>query len=226
MAKCYACGGRVDHYAEGGSVRSGKNRRDNEKGVHSSGSQGSGNSTAGSLARVGKKLAAHGEKARVYGEEKAGDGAKAASRDLHRKKYEELKGMRRDRKNLAEGGYVEDEMQSGYQDMPEIYDSPEDDYLSVDVPNLDPVDDMLDDSDIVDEIMEQRYSEGGQVANDVGEGQEADKMPNQFDDLVLRDELEFSYTGDNSGDHLGDESLDDEEEELVDGIMRKRKKLP
>lgn len=65
-------------------------------------------------------------------------------------------------------------------------------------------------------------SEGGEVANDTGEGQGADKSPNQFDDLVLRDGLEFSETGENSGDKKGDKRSH-KEDDLVAKAMLKRK---
>lgn len=64
------------------------------------------------------------------------------------------------------------------------------------------------------------YSEGGMVANETGEGASADKSPNEFDDLVLRDGLEFSLDGKNSGDELGGPSKMD----LVSRAMLKRKK--
>ncbi len=60
------------------------------------------------------------------------------------------------------------------------------------------------------------YSEGGMVSNDVGEGEEADKKPNEFDDLVLRDGLEEHYTGANSGD-------EDNDNDIVKRAMKKRK---
>ncbi len=69
------------------------------------------------------------------------------------------------------------------------------------------------------------YSEGGQIANDTSKV-DPDSEHAQYDDLVLRDDLEFSYTGNNSGDKLGDESLDDEEQDMIDEIMKERKKRP
>lgn len=68
------------------------------------------------------------------------------------------------------------------------------------------------------------YSKGGQVSNDVGEGQEAAKLPNQFDDLVLRDDMEFNYTGANSGDEIGDAQEDEDQRDMVSMIMKSRKK--
>lgn len=66
-----------------------------------------------------------------------------------------------------------------------------------------------------------RYSHGGQVANDLGEGAAADELPNEFDDLVLRDDEEMEgYTEKNSGDDIGGPSKSD----VVSKAMLKRKK--
>lgn len=67
-----------------------------------------------------------------------------------------------------------------------------------------------------------KFSEGGKVANDTSPI--TDDMPAQYDDLVLRDDLESSYTGENSGDELGNEALDEEEEDLIAKIMKSRSK--
>ena len=79
----------------------------------------------------------------------------------------------------------------------------------------------MEDADMIARIMHKRkmYSEGGMVANDVGVA-EADKLPAEYDDLVLRDELEDAYTGANSGDEDGSTVKDDP----IDRIMMKRKK--
>lgn len=70
-----------------------------------------------------------------------------------------------------------------------------------------------------------RYSEGGRVANDTGTGQEADKLPNQHDDLVLRDDLESTYgEDDNAGDDLGNGQEDEDRKDIVARIMRSRAK--
>lgn len=74
--------------------------------------------------------------------------------------------------------------------------------------------------DMVGRVM-RKMSKGGQVANDVGEGQEADKKPNEFDDLVLRDDLEFSDSGANSGDEDGGPSKDDV---IARAMMKKKAK--
>lgn len=78
-------------------------------------------------------------------------------------------------------------------------------------------------ADMVSRIMKRMYSKGGMVANDVGIA-EADKEPAEYDDLVLRDDLDSSYTGENSGDEIGNEGEDERRSDIVSRIMRSRKK--
>lgn len=80
------------------------------------------------------------------------------------------------------------------------------------------------DDDMISRIMRQRFSMGGKVANNVGTGQEADAEENQFDDLVKDDDLEFHYTGANSGDDLGDQQEDEDRHDIVSKIMKSRAK--
>jgi len=68
----------------------------------------------------------------------------------------------------------------------------------------------------------QRLSQGGKVANETEPV--ADFLPNEFDDLVLRDDLDFSYTGKNSGDEVGNSGEDERRKDLVMRAMLKRKK--
>lgn len=75
--------------------------------------------------------------------------------------------------------------------------------------------------DMISKILSKRkaMSHGGQVANDTDFT--ADQAPNEFDDLVLRDDEEMEgYTGENSGDEIGGPSKDD----AVSRAMIKRKK--
>lgn len=109
----------------------------------------------------------------------------------------------------AEGGFVEEEKASGYEMMPKALDK---ENMAAEE----------EDNDMIERIMSQRYSEGGRVAND--DEPIADEEPNQFDDLVKRDDLEFSYDGANSGDELGNERLDQDDEDLVARIMASRRK--
>lgn len=75
---------------------------------------------------------------------------------------------------------------------------------------------------VVDRVMKKRYSEGGRVANT--DELTADFDPMEFDYLHLRDDLEFSETGDNSGDFLGDEQEDEDRRDIVSRVMRSRAK--
>ena len=84
-----------------------------------------------------------------------------------------------------------------------------------------------DDKDMISRIMSKRMSKGGMVANeDHGHDDEdlADFMPNEFDDLAMRDDLEESYTGANSGDELGNEGEDKRRSDIVARIMASRAK--
>jgi hypothetical protein len=79
--------------------------------------------------------------------------------------------------------------------------------------------------DMVGRIMKKRqqmYSEGGKVANQ--DKEITGDMPNEFDDLHLRDDLESSYTGSNSGDELGNDQEDEDRNDIVSRIMRSRAK--
>lgn len=75
------------------------------------------------------------------------------------------------------------------------------------------------DADMIARIMHKRkeYSEGGMVANDVGVA-EADKLPAEYDDLVLRDDLDGSQPEDSN------EHGDDLPEDMVSRVMLKKKK--
>lgn len=90
-------------------------------------------------------------------------------------------------------------------------------------------DSEADDMDMIGRIMKQRqmhFSKGGKVANG-GEDKlshMADGDPNNFDDLSLRDDLESSYTGKNSGDMDGNEQDDDDKSDIVSKIMKSRAK--
>lgn len=86
------------------------------------------------------------------------------------------------------------------------------------------VDGNMEDADMIARIMHKRkmYSEGGMVAND--DEPIADEMPAQYDDLALRDDLESSYTGANSGDELGNKAMDEEDHDVVNRIMKSRAK--
>ncbi len=94
----------------------------------------------------------------------------------------------------------------------------------------------MSEEDMVDRIMKKRsenfsgldrYSEGGKVANQEhgpNDSRLAGFSPNEFDDLVLRDDLESSYTGANSGDYVGNDQEDEDRKDIVARIMASRKK--
>jgi hypothetical protein len=78
--------------------------------------------------------------------------------------------------------------------------------------------------DMVGRIMMKRqhmYSEGGKVANK--EENLTWDMPNEFDDLALRDDLESTYTGANSGDEDGNQAEEKDRRDPVARIMMKRR---
>ena len=85
----------------------------------------------------------------------------------------------------------------------------------------------VEDDDMVTRIMKKRrYSEGGRVANeDHGprDSRLAGFEQNEFDDLALRDDLEDSDTGRNSGDEIGDRREDKDNRDIVSRIMESRK---
>ncbi len=109
---------------------------------------------------------------------------------------------------MAEGGFVEEEKESGYERMPEGREK------------MDSAA-MMEDEDMISRIMKQRYSKGGRIANDTPIT--ADFEDNQFDDLVKDDDLEMHYTGQNSGDEIGNEKMDEDDRDLIARIMKSRR---
>lgn len=75
--------------------------------------------------------------------------------------------------------------------------------------------------ELIERIMQQHaMSKGGKVANDVEPI--ADSESAQYDLLPKEDDLEFSYTGENSGDEDGNAAVEDDEDELISRIMKSR----
>lgn len=143
--------------------------------------------------QYGTSDAGHFAKYKTSGNDGSKEYTNEKAKGEHRKVLDEMKEMPKPKLPMAEGGMLTD---SGYQTDAEMLD-------------------------MVGRIMAKRqmhYSEGGKVAN--SDLPEADFMPNEFDDLHLRDDLESSYTGANSGDELGGPSKDD----MVARIMMKRRK--
>lgn len=116
-------------------------------------------------------------------------------------------------KKYAEGGFIHEEEESGYEPMPEEHASHE--YKH-------PVENQEDHEDMVGRIILKHLSKGGMVAN--ATPIKADFEENEFDDLVKDDGLEQHYTGANSGDELGDEQEDHDRHDMISMIMKSRKK--
>lgn len=152
--------------------------------------------------------------------------------------------------NMAEGGFVKEEEESGYRSMPREHEK-------MDEPAMEESDRMLnqhgeeeegamgmeednepqherhvehaeenqdDHEDMIGHIMKQRmkhFSKGGRVANETGE--HADFEDNQFDDLVKDDDLEFHDTAANSGDELDDPQENEDEHDMISQIMKSRR---
>lgn len=153
---------------------------------------------------------------------------------------------------MAHGGFVHEEKATGYHSLPEEHEKhnhaaiheddrmlnqhgeeevgpegiEEDSEHHYDRKVSHPVENQSDHEDMVGEIMHARrkhFSHGGRVANDtpIVAGFE----PNQFDDLVKDDDdMEFHYTGANSGDEIGDHREDEDRHDMVREIMRDRRK--
>lgn len=82
---------------------------------------------------------------------------------------------------------------------------------------------FADGGDVVSSIMKKRGSTPGAKANEAGIT--ADFEPNEFDDMVLDDNLDdFHDTGANSGDELGDHQEDEDRRDIVASIMKSRGK--
>jgi hypothetical protein len=140
--------------------------------------------------------------------------------------------------SYAEGGFLGEEMASGYLHEPandvklnHMAAAEDAKRLNKHMPDFHESTEEADDS-LVDRIMmnrkennagEAKFSEGGRVANftpAIGGSND-----NEFDDLYLRDELESTYGEDNNaGDDLGNEQEDERRRDLVDRIMLKDRK--
>lgn len=228
--------------AEGGNIKAGKQRHENEKGVHPESFQyGSGStSLAGAAIKSGAydpgMPKSHGEK------------LKAGVKSEHERVLSEQRAMPKPKLPMAEGGFI-----GSYQsDCDEHCEEPcaiheqasgfvdhegndvrhnatarhEDDMDLNQHGDMDEgAGDMNSMSPTVRKIMmgrAQGYSEGGKVAN--SDLPEADFMPNEFDDLHLRDDLEEHYTAENSGDELGNAQEDMDRKDVVSRIMASRRK--
>ncbi len=102
---------------------------------------------------------------------------------------------------MADGGMVEEEEASGYQPFPKPEDAGEE--------------------GIVDRIMN-RFAKGGAVANDTPPV--ADFEENDFDVLPEMEDTEADETGAEDGDDLGNEQMEEDEDDIVNRAMKSWKK--
>lgn len=110
----------------------------------------------------------------------------------------------------AEGGFIHEEEESGYEPKPAIHGSHEYDHA-------------VENQDVVKRAMEAiRMSHGGIVANE--DKPEADFEPDEFDDLEKDDHLDFHESGAEAGDEDGDEQEDEDRRDIVARAKKSFKK--
>lgn len=230
LAIAYAVKRRAKKMAEGGNIKAGKQRHENEKGVHPE-SFSYGNTSSSNAGAAVRSGAYDKGMPKSYAAK-----MKAGIHQEHKEKLAELKSMPNPKlKGLAHGGEVDpyhhslhdsefhgEEEASGYMN-----------HEGSDVHHNEAAeheDSEMAHEDMVGRIMKKRmlamggecYSRGGVVANE--DHGHADALPNEFDDLVLDDHLESHYDADNAGDHLGDAAQDHRDEDMVSKIMKSRAK--
>jgi hypothetical protein len=163
---------------------------------------------------------------RHEGESLAGQYAKAGYKEHAKQSHEdvlsEMKSMKgKDRKYMAEGGDVDADKLSEDIDSATWIGNPKRPPSS----SYAEGGEVDEGHDLVDAIMLKRKGNSpGAEANRTGPM--TDFEDNQFDDLVKDDHLdsEADYTGANSGDHLGNEAMDERDHDLISAIMRSRRK--
>lgn len=213
--------------AEGGEALSKKKRAVNafrghsgvtsDKGVHADISR-YGGGPAG--------MSGAGKMVRENGEDDIG-----FAKDLHRRKLDELKSMKKP-DLMAQGGEAHHDANKGWSQKDKEDFSKGAGGSADDSNQPDPFKHEstgffgMAGGGRVDRIMKKRHmmSEGGMMANDDGKGAAADHDPNEFDDLVLDDHLSMHETGANSGDELGNEQMDHDNDDIVSRIMKSRAK--
>lgn len=206
------------NYYGGGAV--GVNAPTMEKGV----------SHAGHFARLGKDR----DKRDPMKEEDAEYAKEAHSNSL--KELKSMKGPTSGKSGFAEGGMLTDE---GYQsqchegcNFPcEIHEEASG-FVDETAPNRMPnhqgltdggEQDSSHDMGIMGRAMKRHMmSRGGKVAN--SDELTAGFEPNEFDDLHLRDDLESEYTGENSGDEIGNSAEEKRRKNMIMRAMLRMKK--
>lgn len=218
-----------DHYAKGGMSK----YNPDLKGINQQAgySNRQGESHAGYNVRMAHDIRHNKQPAIADKEEEAKDQERRA-KAIHEKNISEMRSMKKP--NLyAHGGMSEfehEEDASGY------------DHGKLPCPdcesghcNIHSADMMEHGGDVVERIMHKglkNMSEGGRIANQEhgpNDDDLADFSRNEFDDLVLRDDLNEHYTGANSGDEIGDEREDEDRRDIVSRAMRslaKKDRMP
>jgi hypothetical protein len=213
--KCMAKGGRVEDHSKmsgkSGMVRTDTEANQNSKGVNRHGHKGS----SGGISEAGAYHRDYGsqpeKQSTSFGKEKA-----SYPKEIHKQTLSELRSMPKPNLPMAEGGEIEDDMH-GEQTEAEMLDMVgrimKKHYASGgDVGGDEPEGN--------DAIALPKFSEGGKVANDVGVS-EADELPAEYDDLVLRDDFEDDAP---AGNEHGDEHQYKRDMDVVAKIMSSRKK--
>lgn len=129
--------------------------------------------------------------------------------------------MKRKARKMAAGGQLE----SGYAELPEESEVENAGAESEDEKDLNQM--LAMGGSVVDRIMAKKancMSEGGRVANGSMTEGLAGFKPNEFDDLVFRDDLESSSDGANNGDFIGNDQESQDRQDMVSRIMRSRAK--
>ncbi len=226
--------------AEGGDTE--------EKGVHKPIVEGSGMSNAGAHARTVGRIE-RGESGVLISKEKAKENAVRN----HVQVLSEMSKMPKP-KLMAEGGYIgsyqsKDKPEIDGDLMPEAHleqelaehvahmDAPDSHVEHAVMNQMGAEDEGAGDMDMIHpmvmKIMMGRakgYSKGGMVANeDQGESasvpdEMAKDKPNEFDDLALRDDLEFDSSGANEGDEHGDAAEDHDRADIIARVLKSRAK--
>lgn len=219
-----------------------------EKGVHHPKREGYGRSEAGNLARSDENSGAKGEHYRVLGELRSmksplsdpkayASGGEVACNDHGLQMCEMCHGG----KMMADGGVAEpsDKMKQLADSVKNAFNSAVGSgsaaAAATPTPTSTPPSEKEQETadamkkafhyahgDIVERAMKKYMSKGGMVANE--EEIIPDFEDNKFDDLGLRDDLEFSDTGANSGDEHGDDQEDKDRRDIVSRIMKSRAK--
>lgn len=246
--KHFAHGGMADANRRRGAVAAGK-YGEKQAGVHNARMPYPGNKESYGESYAGYSGKAPGGVESRTGKPVSRQGMQDESKKEHRRVLGEMKSMpKKYPKHFAPGGFIEEEEASGYVDHEgddvrhNAMAMHEDDRMlnqhgeEEEGPQgawmasggfIGSHQDASHDMDMVGRIMKQRqrmYSKGGRVANDDHAFEYEFEEPNDFDDLARRDDLEFEYTGANSGDEKGNAGEDARRHDIVMKAMMRRRK--